>query len=101
MVDELLNLDISEHARIAYSSLGADDRRRVDAWFNHLRNWRNDEFIRSRSDRLKSEDETYVLRTNMDIVIAFTIAHDTVTILSIFRDETLSKFASTTARSAR
>jgi len=47
-----------------------------------------------------SDDETYVLRTNMDIVIAFTIARDTVTILSIFRDETLNKFTATAARSA-
>jgi hypothetical protein len=100
MIQDQLSLQVSEHARIAYSSLGADDRRRVDAWFDHLRNWRNDQFIRSRSNRLDSEDETYVLRTSMDIVIAFTISGDTVTILSIFRDETLNKFAMTAARGA-
>jgi hypothetical protein len=101
MVEDQLSLQISEHARIAYSSLGADDRRRVDAWFDHLRNWRNDQFIRSKSSRLDSEDETYVLRTSMDLVIAFTVARDTVTILSIFRDETLNKFAATAAIAAR
>ena len=38
MPENLLDLQISEHTRIAYSSMGPDDRRRVDAWFGHLRN---------------------------------------------------------------
>src|SRR2546426_1153263 len=98
MPDDLLSLHVSEHARIAYSSLGPDDRRRVDAWFDHLRNWKNDEFIRSKSKPLQPEEDVYILRTSTDIVIAFTMADDTVTVLSIFRNEAVSKFA-TTARS--
>ena len=62
--------------------------------------WKNDEFIRSKSRRLITEEETYVLRTSTDIVIAFSIAGDTVTILSIFRDEAVNKFVAMTAQSA-
>ena len=49
----LMNVQLSDHARMAYSSLGPEDRRRVEAWFDHLQNWRNDEFIRSMAKRLQ------------------------------------------------
>ena len=92
MAEESLNLELTEHATIAYTALGAEDRRLVDAWFDHLRNWRHDDFIRSKSRRLKPDEETYVLQTSSDIIIAFKIAGTRVIVFSIFRKEALRKF---------
>jgi hypothetical protein len=92
MAEDLLRLQLTEHARIAYTSLGSEDRRIVEAWFDHLRNWRNDEFIRSRSKRLKSADDIYTFQTSSDLVIAFKIVDGTVIVLSLFRKEALRSF---------
>ncbi len=100
MAENLLNLQISEQARIAYTSLGPEDRRLVEAWFDHLRNWRNDDFIRSKSKRLNPDEEIYVFQTSTDIVIAFAITANEVTVLSIFRKETLRAFETMAERSA-
>jgi hypothetical protein len=58
MGESLLDLRMTERAKMAYSALGPEDRRLVDAWFDHLRNWRNDAFVRSKSTPVKSNDET-------------------------------------------
>jgi hypothetical protein len=100
MADDLLNLRLTEQARIAFSALGPEDRRLVDAWFHHLRNWRNDEFIRSKSRRLASDEEIYLFQTSTDLVLAFRISGQEVTVLSIFRKEALRTFETTAERSA-
>ena len=95
MPASLLSLEVTEQAQIAYSSLGPEDRRVIDAWFDHLKNWQNDEFIRSHSRRVASAEGTYLFMTGRDLVIAFKIADDEVIVLSIFRQELLSKFGTT------
>jgi len=92
MAEDLLALQLTEHARIPYTTLGPEERRLVEAWFDHLRNWRNDEFIRSQSRRLKSDEEIYVFQTSTDLVIAFQIAGNKVIVLSLFRKEALRTF---------
>jgi hypothetical protein len=92
MAEDLLSVQIAEHAEIVYSTLGQEDRRLVDAWCDHLRNWRNDEFIRSRSRRLASDQEMYAFQTSTDIVLVFEISGNKVTVLSIFREEALRSF---------
>ncbi len=87
----ILNIDVSESAEIAFSTLNADDRRLVSAWFDHLKNWRNDDFIRSRS-RALDDAGNFILQTSGDILVAFRIVGDRVTILSIFRREMVDKF---------
>src|SRR6266404_588998 len=99
MAEDLLNLHITERAEIAYSSLGSEERRLVDAWFDHLRNWRNDEFIRSRSKLLDSDEDIYVFQTSTDIVIAFRIVGNEVIVLSIFHKEALRTFERAAGRS--
>lgn len=93
MADNLMDLEITDQATIAYTSLGPEDRRLVDAWLDHLRNWRNDEFIRARSQRLASDQDIYVFQTSTGIVIAFTLAGNQVRVLSLFRKEALQAFA--------
>jgi hypothetical protein len=100
MADAPMNLQVTEQARMAYSSLGPDDRRLVDAWFDHLRNWRNDEFVRSRSRRLRADEDLYAFQTSSDdIMIGFRINDSEITVLSIFRREWLRAFEAEVARS--
>ncbi len=100
MAEELLTVEITEHARFAYSSMGPQDRRILDAWFDHLRNWRNDEFIRSRSKRVSANEEMYVFQTSTDIVIVFRIDGSRVSVLSIYRAEALRAFEPATEQGA-
>jgi hypothetical protein len=100
MNGQLLNLEISEHAQVPYSSLGPEDRSLVDAGFDRLRNWRNDPSVRARSRRLGTDENLYMFQDGADLVIAFKIDDDTVTIVSLFREETLRKFAAPAGRGA-
>lgn len=89
MAERMLTLQLTEGARVALSSLGDDDRRQVLAWFDHLKNWPNDEFVRAHSRPLASQAGVQVLRTNSDFAIFFRLAGDTVTVQSIFREDAL------------
>jgi hypothetical protein len=100
MAQDLLNLQITEQAQIACDTLGPEERRLVSSWFDHLRNWRNDNFIRSKSRRLETDEEVYVFQTSSDLVIAFRIDGDQVTVLSVFRGDALRAFSSALQRTA-
>lgn len=92
MSEKLLTLRVTEHAELQLASLRADERRILDAWFDHLRNWHNDEFIRSKSKRLDSDEELQVFQTSSDLVIAFQIKGSEVVIRSIFHADALKGF---------
>jgi hypothetical protein len=92
MIARLLSLELTEQAEIAYSSLRPDDRRLIDAWFDHLRNWHNDEYVRSHSRPVPSQQDVYLFPTSRDLVIAFQLAGEAVIVLSIFREDALRKF---------
>lgn len=98
MAEQLLDLELEEQAEIAFSSLRPEDRRQVEAWFDHLRNWHNDEFIRSRSRRLRADEEIYVTETSAGLLIAFRIAGNQVVVLAIFRKESLRTFEALAGR---
>jgi hypothetical protein len=68
---------------IALRTLDADGVRRVHAWFDHLRNWEGDEFVRTHSHSLEGIPGVYVLKTSTDIRIFFRIDGNTITILDI------------------
>ena len=68
---------------IALRSLDAEGVRKVHAWFNHLQNWDNDEFVRNRSHSLEGFSDVYVLRTSTDIRIFFKIEGNTITVLDV------------------
>ena len=69
-----------------------DDRRRVVSWFDHLANWENDEFVRSRSYRLPSGENLYVLHATPDFRIFFTLDEGRIVVLDLARKDTLEKF---------
>lgn len=68
---------------IALRTLDDEDRRRVHAWFDHLRNWDSDSFVRSHSVPLKSVKGVYIFRTTSDFRIFFRFDGDTITVLDL------------------
>jgi hypothetical protein len=79
---------------LSLSTLGDSDRRVVHSWFDHLRNWRHDDFIRERSRTLGGSDsDLRVVQTSNDLMIVFRIDGDAIVVLSIFRKESLNQFA--------
>jgi hypothetical protein len=67
----------------ALRTLDAAGRRSVHAWFDHLGNWDQDEFVRTHSHSLEGVAGAFVLKTNSDIRIFFRIDGDTITILDL------------------
>lgn len=92
MIETIMDLQMSEHARFQYSTLRSDDQRTVDAGFEHLRHWQDDDYVRSRSKRLESNREVYMFRPGADYAIAFEVVGDEIVVLSIFSEETVRKF---------
>jgi mRNA-degrading endonuclease RelE of RelBE toxin-antitoxin system len=68
---------------IALRTLDSEGVRKVQAWFDHLRNWDGDEFVRTHSHSLEGVSGAYLLRTSTDIRIFFRIDGDTITILDV------------------
>jgi mRNA-degrading endonuclease RelE of RelBE toxin-antitoxin system len=78
---------------VALRTLDDDNRRRMQAWFGQLANWDGDDFVRTHSHRLDSIPGVYVLKTNTDFRIFFTIHGNTVTIIHITRKQSILAFA--------
>ena len=89
MAEKLLDLKLSYGAEMALLSLREIDRTRISAWYDHLRNWLNDEGVRSRSRRVPTLADTYVLQVYPDLYIAFEVGATEVTLTSIFREDSL------------
>ena len=68
---------------LSMSSLDPDGVRRVQAWFDFLKRWDEDEVVRKNSLPLPDHEGVYVLRTTTDIRIFFRIDGDTITVLDI------------------
>jgi mRNA-degrading endonuclease RelE of RelBE toxin-antitoxin system len=77
------NVVMKPSVEVALRTLDDANRRRVHSWFRHLANWDGDEFVRSRSHELESIPGAYVLQTNTDLRIFFTIQENTISILDI------------------
>jgi mRNA-degrading endonuclease RelE of RelBE toxin-antitoxin system len=80
---------ITPPVEIALRSLDSENRRRIHAWFDHLKNWDGDQFVRSRSHKLEGLPDVYVLRTSTDLRIFFRIDGDTITILDVAKRSTI------------
>src|SRR5262245_37271620 len=68
---------------IALRTLGDEDRQRLLAWFDRLKNWENEPFVREHSQQLPSADNVYVLKTNGDFRIFFRLEKDRIVLLDI------------------
>ncbi len=83
---------LSERVKTALATLGRDDRDRVEAWFEYLRGWRDDPFVRSRSVTLNVEGRPVsMFRTSTDIRIFYTVDEqdDTVNVIDIATKDTI------------
>jgi hypothetical protein len=80
---------LTQPVHIALRTLDEDDRRKVTAWLDHLRNWENDDFLRKHSHKLESSEDVYVLQTTTDFRIFFTIEKDKITVLDIATKATI------------
>lgn len=89
---QLIDVVVSDHARMALTSLGADDRRRVHSWFDNLANWKNDRNVRSRARPIPSEPNLYVLRTGGDILLVFRLEKDSIVVESVHREHAVEAF---------
>jgi hypothetical protein len=78
-----MNVIQTPPVEIAMRTLGAEDRQKVCAWFDHLKNWERDSFVRERSTKLPSGGDVYVLKTSDDFRIFFRLKRDRIEILDI------------------
>ena len=68
---------------IALRTLDTDGVRKVHVWFDRLRNWDEDDFVRTHSHSLEGIPGVYVLKTSTDIRIFFRIDGNNITIVDI------------------
>ena len=68
----------------AISTLSMAERRKVNSWVDHLRNWENDEHTRSMA-KATADRDVLVINTTDDIRIFFTLDSENhaITILDI------------------
>jgi hypothetical protein len=87
-----MELTLNHAAEIALRTLGDEDRRKVHAWFDYLRNWERDEWVRSHSSKLDlpGPDTIYVLQTGTDLRIFFDLHADRIEVVDIARHASLS-----------
>lgn len=87
-----MNVVLTQPVEIALRSLSDEDRRKMSAWLDHLRNWENDPHVRKQSHKLESSEGVYVLRTSTDLRIFFSLQEDQIVVLDIARKGTIMSF---------
>jgi hypothetical protein len=93
MAEQLLDLRLEPQVELSLSTLDPNPRRIMEGWFEYLRRWHTDDFIRSRSQKLKPDEELYAFQTDAsNLIFVFSIRGDVATVLSIFTKETLEQF---------
>ena len=74
------------------SFVDPDGVQRVQAWFDYLTRWDEDEAVRKNSLPLPGHPGVYMLKTTTDIRVFFRIDGDTVTVLDVASREAIIKF---------
>jgi mRNA-degrading endonuclease RelE of RelBE toxin-antitoxin system len=79
---------------IAVRNLGQEDRKQICAWFDHLRNWESDPYVRKHSEKLPATTDIYVLKTSKDgYRIIFQLEPKQIKILDIASKSTIMQFS--------
>jgi hypothetical protein len=98
MAEQLLNVRLERPVDFSLSTLREEEQRLVEGWFDHLRRWHTDDFIRSHSRKLKPDEEIYAFQTDTsNLIFVFTIKGDEATIVSVFTKEALEQFRAASA----
>jgi mRNA-degrading endonuclease RelE of RelBE toxin-antitoxin system len=83
---------LSERVKTALNTLSRDDRERVHTWFDYLRNWEEDAFVKSRSVTLNVQGQSvYMFRTSTAVRIFYTVDEQskTVSVVDIATKDTI------------
>ncbi len=83
---------LSQPVEIALRTLSAEERKKVMIWLHHLKRWETDSFVREHSRELESSEGVYVLRTNTDFRIFFTVQNDQIEVLDLATRATIMLF---------
>jgi hypothetical protein len=84
-----MNVVLTQPVEIALRTLSGEDRRQASAWIGRLGNWDKDPFVREHSHKLALPEDVYVLRTNTDMRIFFTLQQDRIVVLDIAKKATI------------
>ena len=84
-----MHVNVAESAQIVLRNMGEEDRRKVWAWIDLLRKWDTDPYAQRHSRRLDPRDNAYMLLTNTDLRIFFTLDKDSITVLDVARKGTI------------
>lgn len=83
------NVQFAPAVELSMSSLDLDGVQRVQAWFEYLKRWDEDEVVRKNSLPLPGHHGVYVLKTTTDIRIFFRIDGDMITVLDIAKQSAI------------
>ncbi len=86
---------LSERVKFRLDTIGADDRKRITAWFDYLQNWEEDPFAKSRSVLLDIPGKSvYMFRTTTDLRIFYTVdlPNKTITVIDFATMDTIALF---------
>lgn len=86
-----MNVVLEDTVQFAVRTLDEDDRKRMHAWFDHLKHWETDPGIRRLAQKLdvKGYGDVYALHTKPDMVIFFRLEEQVITILDLAREATI------------
>jgi mRNA-degrading endonuclease RelE of RelBE toxin-antitoxin system len=70
--EEAMNVIITRAVHVALRTLDNDERRKVQDWFDHLRNWEDDEHVREIAKKFVYQN-IYSIYTPDDIRIFFAL----------------------------
>jgi mRNA-degrading endonuclease RelE of RelBE toxin-antitoxin system len=88
-----MNIVLTQPVEIALRTLRAEDRRKVSAWLDSLKNWDDDPYIREHAHKLDAGEDVYVLRTSTDFRIFFSLQQDQIVVLDIAKKATIMRFS--------
>jgi len=80
---ESMKLTKSPAVPIALRSLNEKDRQKVLSWFDRLKNWENDAYVRKASHKLDENDNGYVLKATREFRIFFRVKTDEIAVVDI------------------
>ena len=90
-----MNIIVSEFAEIQLMNSSEDTRRRVEHWIDKLKRWESDSYVQQHSKKLDLPDNTYMLITDTDLRIFFTLEKDTITVFDVAKKSTIMAFSQT------
>jgi hypothetical protein len=87
-----MNVKFSDAAELQLLTTDEGGRRRIMAWIDNLKRWETDSYVREHSHKLNGEGNVYLLITDSDLRIFFSLEGDSITVLDITTRSTLRLF---------